>query len=135
MSGGRSSREKGMRAERQIVELLRAFGFDARRVPLSGSVTGFESDVHLTIGNKTFTIESKVRGKGFGLLYRWLTGVDMLIVKSDYKSLLAILPVEKLANLLANSTAQTAASPTNQSENQAPDSLPIKHSPQPIYRP
>jgi hypothetical protein len=34
MSGGRSSREKGMRAERQIVELFRQVGLEAYRVAL-----------------------------------------------------------------------------------------------------
>ena len=122
MSGGRSSREKGMRAERQIVELLRAFGFDAHKVPLSGAVTGFESDVELRVGNKVFRLESKMRAHGFGLLYRWLTGVDALIVKADYKSPLAIIPLEKLANLLQDIRNQTqiATSKPPQSQAQEP---------------
>ena len=47
MSGGRSSREKGMRAERQIVDLFRQVGLEAYRVPLSGISAGFKSDVEV----------------------------------------------------------------------------------------
>ena len=115
MSGGRSSREKGMRAERQIVELLRAFGFDAHKVPLSGAVTGFESDVELRVGNKVFRLESKMRAHGFGLLYRWLTGVDALIVKADRKPMLVVLPLEKFAIALgeyASATENVAHKPS-----------------------
>jgi hypothetical protein len=107
--------KRAIEPERQIVELLRASGFDAHRVPLSGAVTGFESDIELRVGNKAFRIESKIRG-GFGLLYRWLTGVDALIVKGDYKSPLAILPLEKLANLLQDVRNQTQIATSNPSQ-------------------
>src|SRR6516164_2735939 len=72
MSGGRSSREKGMRAECQIVELFRQVGLKAYRVPLSGISAGFKSDVEVRIGSQRLRFESKVRAKEFGLLYRWL---------------------------------------------------------------
>ena len=97
MSGGRSSREKGMRAERQIVELFREVGLKAYRVPLSGISAGFKSDVEVRIGSQRLRFESKVRAKEFGLLYRWLTGSDALVVKADRKPMLVVLPLEKFA--------------------------------------
>ena len=97
MSSGRSSREKGMRAERQIVELFRQVGLEAYRVPLSGISAGFKSDVEVRIGSQRLRFESKVRAKEFGLLYRWLTGSDALVVKADRKPMLVVLPLEKFA--------------------------------------
>jgi hypothetical protein len=82
MSGGRSSREKGMRAEQQIVELFRRAGLEAYRIPLSGSVAGFKSDVELRIGAKRLHLESKVRGGRFSMIYRWLFGADALVIKA-----------------------------------------------------
>ena len=114
MSGGRSSREKGMRAERQIVELFRQVGLKAYRVPLSGISAGFKSDVEVRIGSQRLRFESKVRAKEFGLLYRWLTGSDALVVKADRKPMLVVLPLEKFAIALgeyASATENVADNP------------------------
>ena len=47
---GRHSRNKGARTERSIVNTLRAHGFAAVRVPLSGSVGGrFAGDIVLPL--------------------------------------------------------------------------------------
>ena len=114
MSGGRSSREKGMRAERQIVELFREVGLKAYRVPLSAISAGFKSDVEVRIGSQRLRFESKVRAKEFGLLYRWLTGSDALVVKADRKPMLVVLPLEKFAIALgeyASATENVADNP------------------------
>jgi len=114
MSGGRSSREKGMRAERQIVELFRQVGLKAYRVPLSGISAGFKSDVEVRIGSQRLRFASKVRAKEFGLLYRWLTGSDALVVKADRKPMLVVLPLEKFAIALgeyASATENVADNP------------------------
>ena len=131
MSGGRSSREKGMRAERQIVELFRQVGLKAYRVPLSGISAGFKSDVEVRIGSQRLRFESKVRAKEFGLLYRWLTGSDALVVKADRKPMLVVLPLEKFAIALgeyASATENVADKPLH---NQAQEPLPSK----PHYHP
>src|SRR6516162_3401590 len=107
ISGGRSSREKGMRAERQIVELFRQVGLEAYRVPLSGVSAGFKSDVEVRIGSRTLRLESKVRAKEFTLLYRWLFGVAALVVKADRKPSLIILSLEEFAILLGQNRSQT----------------------------
>ena len=122
MAGGRSSREKGMRAERQIVELFRQAGLEAYRIPLSGSVAGFKSDVELRIGAKRLHLESKVRGGRFSMIYRWLFGADALVIKADRKPPLAVLPLETLTSLLEECRNQTqiAASKPPQSQAQEP---------------
>jgi len=135
MSGGRSSREKGMRAEQQIVELFRRAGLEAYRIPLSGSVAGFKSDVELRIGAKRLHLESKVRGGRFCMIYRWLFGADALVIKADYKPPVICMPLETLTSLLEECRNQTQSITHKPPQSQAPDSLPIKHSPQPIYRP
>jgi hypothetical protein len=102
-----SSRQKGDRAEREAVAILRSFGLDAYRVPLSGAASGFKSDVEIRLGNRRLRLESKVRAKEFGLIYRWLFGVDMLVLKSDCKPMLAVLSLQNLADLLGQYYSQT----------------------------
>ena len=133
MSGGRSSREKGMRAERQIVELFRQVGLEAYRVPLSGISAGFKSDVEVRIGSQRLRFESKVRAKEFGLLYRWLTGSDALVVKADRKPMLVVLPLEKFAIALGEYASATENVADKPSHNQAQEPLPSKphHHPSP----
>jgi hypothetical protein len=116
MSGGRSSRENGMRAERQIVELFRQVGLEAYRVPLSGISAGFKSDVEVRIGSQRLRFESKVRAKEFGLLYRWLTGSDALVVKADRKPMLVVLPLEKFAIALGEYASATEIVTNNPSQ-------------------
>lgn len=105
-----SSRDKGSRAERAIVELLRAHGLDAYRIPLSGAVTGFKSDIEIRLGNQVLKLESKVRAKGFKNIYRWLSGSDGLVIKADREKTLIVLDLDLLANVLAKI-------PRNQADN------------------
>jgi hypothetical protein len=98
--GGKASRDKGGRVEREIVNLLRSLHVPAERVPLSGSAGGsYSGDV--LILNK-FVAESKSRkdGTGFTLLYNWLGDNDMLIVKQDRKKLLAVMPLDLIPELV-----------------------------------
>jgi hypothetical protein len=135
MSGGRSSREKGIRAERQIVELFRQAGLEAYRIPLSGSVAGFKSDVELRIGAKRLHLESKVRGGRFSMIYRWLFGADALVIKKDCNQPLIVMRLTDFASLLSHMPSSIETITHKPPQSQAPDSLPIKHPPQPIYRP
>jgi hypothetical protein len=124
-----SSRQKGDRAERQIVELFRSLGFDAYRVPLSGAAAGFKSDVEVRIGPRTLRLESKVKAGKFGLLYRWLNGSDILCVKADRKPMLAVLDLEKLASLLTHMPSATQTIAQQIPENLTPNYPTIKVSP------
>ena len=68
---GRRSKRKGYEGEREIVTLLRRYGIEAERVPLSGSLKSekYSCDVVLENGKR---IEVKRRKSGLKTLRRWL---------------------------------------------------------------
>jgi Holliday junction resolvase len=99
--GGRGSRDKGNRAERAIVHFLQDRGFAAERVPLSGAAGGsYVGDLTVPVIGRDLCAEVKVRSNGFGQLYQWLDGRDLLIVRADRREPLVILPL-KLATEIA----------------------------------
>lgn len=102
-SGGRRSRSKGVRAERELVRLLHDAGIAAERVPLSGAAGGaFAGDIRLPGGRRA---EVKIRSRlprlyallddgtastifdpsarGWGQYERWLGTADVLFVRAD----------------------------------------------------
>lgn len=105
MSGGKSPRQKGDRAERALVKYLQAHGFNAERVPLSGSAGGsYVGDLVIPINCVTrhsLCAEVKVRADGFKELYRWLIDRDILIVRADRSEPLVVLPLKLAAEIAA----------------------------------
>jgi Holliday junction resolvase len=98
--GGRRSRDKGNRAERAIVAFLQDRGFAAERVPLSGSAGGkYVGDVTIPLLGRDLCAEVKVRAHGFGQLYAWLDGRELLIVRQDRREPLVILPLRLAAEI------------------------------------
>jgi len=100
---GRRSRDKGGRREREFVELHRAIGLDAHRVPLSGAVGGqYAGDLRISVRGVTLTAEVKGRasGSGFVTLERWLGEHDLLLLKRDRADPLVVLPWRVWAWLL-----------------------------------
>ena len=91
---GRRSRDKGARNERLVVELHRAIGLDALRVPLSGASEGFKGDVIVTIRDRKLQAEVKSRanGSGFTTLERWLGDNDALFLRRDRADAVVVLP-------------------------------------------
>jgi Holliday junction resolvase len=106
-----------MRAERQIVELFRDAGLDAYRAPLSGSVSGFKSDIEVRIGTRTLHLESKVRAHKFTFLYQWLFGADAVIVKADRKPALIAMLLQDFAALLQDIANQPQIPGSKPSQN------------------
>jgi len=101
MTGGRESRDKGLRAERAIVRLLQERGFAAERVPLSGAARGrFGGDVSVPLLGRDLRCEVKCRGGGFRRLYDWLDGADALILRADRRGLLVVIPIELAAEVM-----------------------------------
>jgi Holliday junction resolvase len=96
MSGGARHRQKAGREERMLVRIAQDNGFAAERVPLSGSVGGqrFSGDIVLPLVGRDLCVESKVRGRGFKQLYDWLRGRDLLIVRSDRREPLVVVPLK-----------------------------------------
>lgn len=103
MMGGRASRRKGSRVERQIVHLHRDMGLKAKRVPLSGAADGFKGDVLIDLGDYTLQSEIKARksGTGFTVLDRWLGDNDLLFVKRDRRKPAVYMPWETYESLMS----------------------------------
>jgi Holliday junction resolvase len=96
------SHDKGLRTERAIVHLLQEAGFAAERVPLSGAAHGrFTGDVSMPLLGVDRRLEIKCRAAGFRQLYGWLEGVDFLIVRSDRREPLVVLPWRLAAEIAA----------------------------------
>lgn len=86
---GRRSKRKGSSAEREFAKLI-----GGRRIPLSGSVSGFKGDVK----GLGLTWEVKRRREAFSRIYGWLEGegIDALAIRADRKPWLVVMEVEKL---------------------------------------
>jgi hypothetical protein len=92
MTGGNSPRDKGRRAEQNLVRLLQEAGFAAQRVPLSGAAHGrFSADISLPLLGVDRRIEVKCRADGFREIYRWIDGADLLILRADYRIPLVVM--------------------------------------------
>jgi Holliday junction resolvase len=89
---GKSQRDKGARAEREIVNLLKSQGVSAERVPLSGAAH-YQGDGHDVTVDKKLKAEVKIRANDFARLYSWLEDNDMLFVRRDRADWLVVMPL------------------------------------------
>ena len=97
---GKAPRDKGLRLERLAADILRSYGLDAKRVPLSGSMNGFKGDVELWINGIELTGECKSRASGLSKVYQWLSVNDFLVVKQDRCDPLIVFDLRRLARLI-----------------------------------
>jgi hypothetical protein len=111
-SGGRASRDKGARAEREIVERHKAIGVHAERYPLSGSSrfrgSGHDVDIYpFGRDEAPMVSESKSRknGEGFATLERWLGDYDVLFLRRDRSEPMVLLPWRSWARLIGHAPA------------------------------
>lgn len=110
--GGRASKQKGNRAERALVNFLRDAGLTANRLPLSGAMRGKFGgcDVVVPFLGREGRIEVKHHANGFQRLYRWLTGVDFLVVRCDRSEPLVVMPLKLMVELI-NAAAEKQNNP------------------------
>jgi Holliday junction resolvase len=108
MTGGAKPRQKGDRAEREIISLHQSLGVDAERYPLSGASNfrGSGHDVDIYVNGKAeapFVAEVKSRknGNGFVQLETWLGEYDILFLRRNHAQPLIVLPWRIWAALLA----------------------------------
>jgi hypothetical protein len=111
MSGGRASRDKGMRRECEIVAAHAELGIKSERVPLSGAsrYRGNGSDIDIyTFGRDAAPLVAEVKarasGEGFAALERWLGDADALFLRRDRAESLVVLPWSTWARLLRRRT-------------------------------
>ena len=97
---GKAPRQKGDRLERLAADILRSYGLDAKRVPLSGSMNGFKGDLELKIGETELTGECKSRANGLSKVYQWLDSNDLLVVKQDRCDPLIVMDLRRFARLI-----------------------------------
>ena len=106
--GGRRSRDKGNRIERQLVELHRALGIHCERYPLSGASrfrgSGHDIDCY-ALGRDAAPLVCEVKarksGAGFTQLEKWLGEYDALFLRRDRGDALVLLPWRVWTALLA----------------------------------
>jgi Holliday junction resolvase len=89
---GRQSRDKGARAERELVRLLQDGGMAAEKV--SGMYKP-GPDVSVPFrGKKDLRVEVKIRATGFSQLYEWLKDRDALAIRQNGRKWLVVVPIE-----------------------------------------
>ncbi|WP_298966206.1 hypothetical protein [uncultured Roseibium sp.] len=99
---GKFSRDKGARFERDVVNILRAHGLRADRVPLSGAVDGFGKDVRLIDHNEVaLTVECKKRADGQKQIRKWIEEADLLVLGADRQEALVVLRLKDFCELQA----------------------------------
>ena len=93
---GAAERRKGAAGERELVNLLRAAGLEAKRTsPLEAGQAEF-GDVRDAQGKRWQVKRRKAVG-----LYGWLEGCDRLAVRADRKGWLVVLTLEDFTALVA----------------------------------
>lgn len=113
MSGGRASRQKGDRFEREIVHLLQDAGFAAERMPLSGALRGKYGgyDVMVPGLKRDLKIEAKHHGDGFKRVYEWIEPADLLVMRADRTEPLVVMRMSLLIELLKEHKQTTEIKP------------------------
>lgn len=95
-----AAKRKGSGFEREVVEALREYGLEAKKVPLSGALADYPGDVTLTVNGRTHTIECKRRRAGFKTLYGWLGKNDYLVFRDDKCEPLLVMRLKDFAILM-----------------------------------
>ena len=102
------SKQKGSRAELELVHILKDAGIPARKVPLSGAVKGFESDLLVELRklhdfpghHDERKWEVKVRKHGFKQIYGWLEGNYAVACRADRGEWMVTLRLEDMIELM-----------------------------------
>jgi Holliday junction resolvase len=88
----RRSRDKGNRIEREIVNLHRAEGLSAERVPLSGAAGGSFAGDLIIDGVGRAEVKARAGGAGFVTIEGWLADHNALFLRRDRVAPLVVLP-------------------------------------------
>ena len=94
-----TSKQKGTRAENEVVRKFNEAGIDAKRQPMSGMLAGYKGDVVLPNGDR---IEVKNRESIAEYLWTWLAQGDAkyLVLRKNHRVPLAVMPLTELGELL-----------------------------------
>jgi hypothetical protein len=95
--GGRASRQKGYRREREVVLALGEAGLSAQRMPLSGALGG---DLRGDVMVEGVRLEVKGRAEPPKVLEGWLRDNDALVLIADRKPWRVYLPFDSFVEYL-----------------------------------
>jgi hypothetical protein len=95
----KTSRTKGLRVEREIVDAHKKIGVHSERYPLSGAShfrgQGHDIDIYI-FGREEAPAVAEVKarkdGGGFAMLERWLGDYDLLFLRRDRAETLVVVP-------------------------------------------
>jgi Holliday junction resolvase len=114
MTGGRASRAKGDRIERELVDRHKGLGVHAERYPLSGASrfrgSGHDLDIY-ALGREQAPLVAEVKGRktgaGFTTLERWLGEYDALFLKRNNADPIVCVPWRVWARILQGINTRT----------------------------
>ena len=92
---------KGARVEREMVKKFQDAGIEAERVPLSGAAGGSYKGDLVIKGQYRAEVKARKGGAGFAMIDRWLSDMDVLIVKRDRQEPMVVMPFDAYAELIA----------------------------------
>jgi hypothetical protein len=95
--GGRASKQKGYRREREVVLALGDAGLDAKRMPLSGALGG---DLRGDVMVEGTRLEIKGRKEPPKVLEGWLDDNDALVLIADRRPWRVYLPFDSFVEYL-----------------------------------
>jgi len=100
-----ASKQKGTRAENEVVRKFNEAGIAAKRQPMSGMLADFKGDVVLPNGDR---IEVKNRESIAEYLWTWLAQGDAkyLVLRKNHKDPLVLLTLADLIDLLGKLPAE-----------------------------
>ena len=108
--GGKMSRDKGGRVEREMVKLLnQSPTINSKKIPLSGAMAGYPGDIEIEFAmtpsrDQDFKLLAEVKarkdGAGFATLERWIQGADMLILKRNHAEPFIAMPMKTFKRLV-----------------------------------
>jgi Holliday junction resolvase len=107
MTGGASSRRKGLVIERELVDRHKALGCHAERYPLSGSsrFRGSRHDIDLYLFGRddaplVAEVKARKNGSGFTTLETWLNEYDALFLRRNNTDPLVVIPWRVWARII-----------------------------------
>ena len=103
---GKRSIKVGKGFEYRVRDWFRRAGFEANRVPVSGTAPAMKGDVVVKVGkNLELVVECKRRTGGYKELFKWVEeavgkGVDVLVLGVGRQKPIVVMRIDKFIGLI-----------------------------------